>query len=445
MPESKRRGLDELNVVRLNLIAALDQVTHAHWKVELRLDDRTVQVECEALERYGVPHGLDNDVTAAILAEYVASGMPEDGRVTVSVTRLRDLSGFGKGGRYLGLLRESLNRLATTTYTVSEGGWQDPNRRWTHAKFHYLKELEFTTADGAGAFDERSLVSLQLASQIAASVRGGYTKPLDVDFMLGLNRPRARVLYRVLDAARYDHASGLKLDEFTKSLDELVSLLKIPGDRPDNVRRALTPAHEELRAKGYLRNVTLTGRGITAKIHYEFVPNFQALDPKLIERLRGYEIADGVARKLVQDHSRDWLISQMTRFDALVSTGALVPRKSRAAALMHLLRNPDDYPYPKVEPRRAKPSRMDPMLTLEPTDVGARYLTMSPEQAADAIVKDLRLYFRQKLSLSHLEMLRTAVLEDRINPAEVVREAVAAVAQLKQDEFIMSLRTRLSG
>ncbi|MFD1734310.1 replication initiator protein A [Deinococcus malanensis] len=248
MTDSERPGrLDELNVVQLNLIAALDQVTSSYWKVMMVRQGRRIQVECEALERYGVPHGLDNDVASALISEYAIAGMPEDGRLTLSATKLLRASGFSLGGLYYDSLHDSLRRLATTTYTVSEGGWRDADRRWTHASFHFLEDLEVSTKDGARLFDERTIIRLRLADKITASIRSGFTKPLDVDFMLSLSRPRARVLYRVLDAARYDLDTGEYLQSLTLGLEELVALCKLTSSRPDNVVRSLESVHAELK------------------------------------------------------------------------------------------------------------------------------------------------------------------------------------------------------
>ncbi|WP_139806729.1 hypothetical protein [Deinococcus hopiensis] len=65
--------------------------------------------------------------------------------------------------------------------------------------------------------------------------------------------------------------------------------------------------------------------------------------------------------KLMKEHDRAFLLACADRFDWLVRTQALVVKKSRAAALMHLISHPDDSPYPAgpapVVAAQPKPAR----------------------------------------------------------------------------------------
>lgn len=448
MNDSERpSGLDELNVVQLNLIAALDQVTSSHWKVVMVRQGRHIQVECEALERYGVPHGLDNDVASALISEYAIAGMPEDGRLTLSATQLLRASGFSLTGLYYTSLHDSLRRLATTTYTVSEGGWRDADRRWTHASFHFLEDLEVSTKDGARLFDERTIIRLRLADKITASIRSGFTKPLDVDFMLSLSRPRARVLYRVLDAARYDLDTGEYLQHLTLGLEELVALCKLTSSRPDNVARSLESVHAELKKKGYLQEVVITGRGLQRQFHYRFVPEFRPVDPVVTFRLKQYGVTGGAARDLATHHPREWLIAQMDRFDHLVRTQVIVVKKTPAAALVHLLKNPDHYPYPKspqtaTAPATRKAARMEPLL--EAPAVEDLFDIASLEEAAERLLTYLSPHYRKLLSAADLDRLRHAVMTGRLEASAVAREGLAAVTRLDRPAFVSTLREHLN-
>ena len=264
------RHHDDLNLSRLNLIVALDQVDMQEWNVTYESHGRIVRISCEAGVKYAVPHGLDSDVSAALINLYIEEGMPEDGRIMVAATTLLQLCGWHKSGKYLNLLRECLERLHQANYTVS-GGWRDhPNRRWTHAKFHFIESLNFTTLDGAGMFDERSLIILRLADDVVSSVRSGYVKPLDSEFMASLSRPRTRVLYRVLDAARIDPEDPERqVDTLTFPVLTWGDQCKIPSDgQAWRVIRALSAPHEELIKRGYLAEVVLTGRGKDQTVRY---------------------------------------------------------------------------------------------------------------------------------------------------------------------------------
>lgn len=453
---SRPSRFDELNLSRLNLISAVDQAEVTEWDVTFENQGRIVRVRCEALPKYAVPHGLDSDVTAALLNLYIEQGEPEDGRFAVSATALLKLCGWHNTGKYHATLRHCLERLHTSSYSVS-GGWRDhPKGRWTHAKFHFIESLDFSSADQYGTFDERTVISGRLADAIVASIRGGYIKPLDTEFMLSLSRPRTRALYRILDGARFesDHPDQ-RLDHLEVNLIAWAEQCKLPSTVPGNIRRALASPHEELVKRGYLRSVSITGRGKAQVIRYEFVREFMPMDPVLTRRFRNYGVADGVARKLLREHGRALLIECMDRFDALVQRGVLVVRKSRAAALIHLISHPDEYPYPggsssgrpsagsggNTAQPLAKASRMEPLLDL-PT-VADELAALPVAQQADKVIARLNFLYRKRLNATDLDGVRQAVLDGRATAPQLLEEAVAALARNEQDTFLQRLRTLL--
>lgn len=455
---SKPSRFDELNLSRLNLISAVDQAEVTEWDVTFENQGRVVRVRCEALPKYAVPHGLDSDVTAALLNLYIEQGEPEDGRFTVSATTLLKLCGWHNTGKYHATLRHCLERLHTSSYTVS-GGWRDhPKGRWTHAKFHFIEGLDFSSGDHYGTFDDRTIISGRLADAIVASIRGGYVKPLDTEFMLSLSRPRTRALYRILDGARYDpEHPDQPLAQLEVNLIAWAEQCKLPSVIPGNIRRALASPHDELVKRGYLRTVNITGRGKAQMIRYEFVREFMPMDSVLARRFRIYGVADGVARKLLREHGRAFLIECMDRFDLLVQRGVLVIRKTKAAALMHLIGHPDEYPYPNgatspysavrgadaVLTASAKATRMEPLLDV-PT-VADEFVALPLEQQAEKLVARLTFLYRKQLSVAQLDALRQGVLDRKIIAVKVLEEAVAALARNERDTFVAGVEEQLKG
>ena len=439
---------DELNLSRLNLISAVDQADSNEWDVTFEFQSRIVRVQCEALPKYAVPHGLDSDVTAALINLYIELGESEDGRFSVSATTLLKLCGWHNTGKYHAILRTCLERLHTSSYSVS-GGWRDhPKGRWTHAKFHFIESLDFSSSDHSGAFDERTMISGRLADAIVASIRSGYVKPLDTEFMLSLSRPRTRALYRILDGARFDPASPDEpLDVLDVSLVGWADQCKIPSTIPGNIRRALASPHDELVKRGYLRSVTLTGRGKDQTIRYEFVREFTPMDASLARRFRTYGVADGVARKLVREHGRAFLVQCMNRFDVLVRDAVLVVRKSRAAALMHLITHPDEYPFPNANggdqpaKSREKATRQEPLLPM--LSVADEFRGLSSEQVAEKAVSRLGFHYRSLLGVADLDLLRQAILDGEVEASQLLEESIVAVAKLQKEQFASALKVRL--
>lgn len=449
---AKLTRFDELNLSRLNLISAVDQADTNEWDVSFESQGRIVRVRCEALPKYAVPHGLDSDVTAALINLFIELGEPEDGRFSVSATTLLKLCGWHNTGKYHSILRICLERLHTSSFSVS-GGWRDhPKGRWTHAKFHFVESLDFSSGDRNGAFDERTLISGRLADAIVASIRSGYVKPLDTEFMMSLSRPRTRALYRILDGARFDPQNPDEpLDTLEVSLIGWADQCKIPSTIPGNIRRALASPHEELVKRGYLRSVDLSGRGKNQMLRYEFVREFTPMDAALSRRFRSYGVADGVARKLVREHGRAFLVQCMDRFDTLVRDAVLVVKKSKAAALIHLITHPDEYPYPSERSRppggdapgsaRQKPTRMDPLL--EAPSVAAEFAALTREQQAEKAVSRLSFHYRRLLDIADLDVLRQAILCGEVDVVSLLEDAMAAVAKLQKEQFVTELKWRL--
>ncbi|MGY2895900.1 plasmid replication initiation protein [Deinococcus sp. UYEF24] len=404
---------------------------------------------CQAPTQYGVPHGLDNDVSAALIDLLMANGLPETGTIDVSLSELMNLAGFARNGQYRALIRESLDRLNTTTFKVS-GGWRDhPNRRWITTTFHFIESLTYTHQAETGVFDERTMLEIRLADQLVASMRSGYTKPLNMTFMHSLSRPRTRILFRLLDAMRYDPENpSHTTDTLDVNLIEWADLCKIASGRPSDVRRALEGPHEELTRRGYLRAVTYSGRGQKQRVFYEFAPSFTVIAPALLARFRKHGVTDGVSRAIAQTYATSLLIARIEQFEELVRSGQLVPRKSPAAALVHLIKNPDQYEAKKTNGRPPAVSRVtspaQPMLLPDPElSLDDLVASKSPEERGDYLISQLQLSVRGRITLLEKDQLRQRAVAGELNVAEVIREVRHHNAEKRIDDFLYLMRVSL--
>ena len=441
-----RNFSDELNLSRLNLISALDIVDELRdWSVTSIQGDRVVNVRCQALPEYGVPHGVDNDVNTAILALFGEQGQPTDGKLTTSATRLLKLAGFKRTGPYYEMLRVSLERLRTTSYRIS-GGWRDhPKRRWSNVGFSILNKVEYSSAQG-GQFDDRTIITLILAEEIVNSILSGYTKPLDLEFMHSLSRPRTRILYRVLDAMRVNPE---RPDEITDVLDvnivEWADQCKMSSARLQDVRRALSGPHEELIRKGYLRDVTYTGRGRDQRIVYLFTRQFVALPPGLLARFRKFGVTDGVVQSLAKERSATTLGAAIDEFERRLKAGMNI-KKTHAAALVHLIKNPDQYIVREVMGAPVTPSIRARVTPEQEPQVSARdvLVAMDPEAQGEHVIKQINLLYRNKLRPPELDLLRQSVVEGSLQAETVLTEAIAALGRIEGDQFLSQLRDTLA-
>ncbi len=440
MTNLTRSHFDDLNVGRLSLISAQDQVDgQREWHITYVEGNRKYVVSCEALPKYGIPHGVDNDVTAAIIEHFFSIGLPDDGLIEIGTTELLRAAGFHQNGKYYKMLKQSLERLASTTFTVS-GGWRDhPNSRWSHAKFTYIQSLKWSARE-SGLFDERTIITFRLADDIVASLRSGYIKPLNIEFMQSLSRPRTRVVYRVLDAMRYDpEQPDQTRDVYENNLAAWAEVCKIPSTSLSNVRRALESPHAELIKKGYLRAVTYEGRGKQQRVRYEFHPEFEPVDPALLHRLRRHGVTLGVAQKLAKTYGKALLMQRIDQFERLVSANLLVVKKTPAAALVHLIKNPDQ--YVDVE-RTAKPVRKAAALPPAPRAEEERdeyqelFAGLKPAQAAPLFVKRLSLAYKRSFDATVLDALQHGVKMGELDPVEVLKAGYRALATMRGQEFV---------
>ncbi|TSA82158.1 Replication initiator protein A [Deinococcus detaillensis] len=444
MTADSQNFADELNIARLNLISALDIIDGLRdWSVTTSLGDRLVNVKCQALPEYGVPRGIDNDVNTAILVLFGEQGQPADGKVSVSATQLLKLAGFRRTGPYYAMLHESLERLRTTSYRIS-GGWRDhPKRRWSNVGFSILNKVEYSSAEG-GQFDERTVITLVLAEEIVHSILSGYTKPLDLAFMHSLSRPRTRILYRVLDAMRVNPERPSEMvDVLDVNIVEWADQCKMSSSRLQDMRRGLAGPHEELIRKGYLRDVRYLGRGRSQRIVYTFTQQFVPLSPRLMARFRKYGVADGVVQVLAQDRSNVALEAAIDEFECQLAAGMQI-KKTHAAALVHLIKNPDQYTVREVMGAPVKSPRRTAIPVATPVpDTGALLQSMTLQERGEYLIKQLNLLYRNKLRPQELDDVRQAVIEGRLQAQRVLEEAIKALGQIDGESFIAELKQAL--
>lgn len=187
--DERRNGHDELNVARLSLISAQSRVPAGYtgWTRTYQTGERTVTVTCTALTGHVVPHGLDNDVMVAIINLYLEDGCPEDGTVRVSLHRLLLAAGLHASAHYYREVRQSLRRLQSTSYQITQGWWSQGRQRHLDATFNYLWKV---TATRDEEYDAGSVLEVRLPDEIALSIRDGYVKPLDLTLYRELSSPR---------------------------------------------------------------------------------------------------------------------------------------------------------------------------------------------------------------------------------------------------------------
>lgn len=148
--------------------------------------------------------------------------------------------------------------------------------------------------------DPSATLSVKLGEQLAESIRARQVQVLDGRLLVQLEQPPARALYRLLEAHRLDR-TGKRRMTLEVALTDWRLACGIQTDRPELVRRALAPAHDELRAIHYLADVVIEGRGRHQTLQYTLAED-NAPDPALVELLIGVGVSRPAALTLVGEH-----------------------------------------------------------------------------------------------------------------------------------------------
>jgi hypothetical protein len=223
-----------------------------HFENELRTRDGNVMQQSwmvRAAHGRGLPGRYDQDVYVALMQLMDAKGLPADGWVSFSVYELVELMGKRHSGREYGQVRESLQRLATTSIESKNAFYHKGRKAYISDTFSLLTEVKLAEYEGiAGERKDRNRV--HLSQYFVDSYRSNYLKHIDARFYWSLSSPIAKRLYRLVDKKRGGRRS------WEVELFSLRSRIPLSDYKyASKVKEKLAPAHEELVTKGFLKRV----------------------------------------------------------------------------------------------------------------------------------------------------------------------------------------------
>jgi len=439
------RQFDEANVARLGLISIQERIPegYASWEEEFEVLGKPVKLACYANPNVGgVPHGLDNEVSLALIALYLNAGSPPDGTFATTAYQILKLMGFDTSGYYYRALKESLLRLTTATYVLSEA-WR-ADGRWQSVTFRYIDKLEFTSGR-EGGLDRSSVIRITLAREIVRSLQNRYTKPIDIEFMASLRRPLSRALYRLLDAHRLSPEREEPLSRLEVRLMEWAAACKIVHTRPDTVRRPLEPAHRELLERRYLRSVEYVGRGQNQAIGYVFgeeaggIPDAEAVNLLVAEGL-SFTSAYSLARRYPLAHIRE----RLDRYRAILEAG--YRPKNRLGFLVDVIRDDTgkyDQPIRTKRPPRKQAAQEEEEARRLEEEAAREWAAMPLEAQVRRALQVAQLLLRSRVSVGELEDLARLMESGALEPRQLVEELKEALATNELDSWIDRFRKSL--
>lgn len=444
---------DERNLARVGIISIqsrMEQSNQIRFVSEFEVDGQPYKVECIAPE--GRPHGIDTDVVVAVETLYVRQGCPEDGWVHTTAFELRKLTGLPDNGENYNRIRNSLNRLWVTGFKVSQGIQEPTGRSWNVSTLRFIDELRYRENDNPveniQVLDRKHNLHIKLGLHIAESIRQGYTSVLDGRILLQLEQPPARALYRMLEAHRI--TPGGKRESFTVKIMDWKEACGVVSDRPESIRRNLSPAHEELVAVNYLQEVKFEGRGSKQTITYVFAAD-NAPDPALVEMLIGMGFSRARATDTAQQYG-DRVEEAVAFVRNRIKNGYRV--SNPAAMVFDYLRNEGKYVIPvqvvvetsSQEAQKAvrETTRKEEEKTLQQVQSQLENVEQkTPHDQYQELKASLSILLSAYLTRPELDRLKKKCESGDLSALDVQRSAIAARANKSMDQFVDRLKGSL--
>jgi Replication initiator protein A len=215
-------------------------------------------------DKYGLPTPYDDDVLIALLYCYKEQ-KPQGKQIHFSLYKLCQIMRKALSKREYDRMRDSLNRLTSTTIVATNCFYDNLAKSWVSEAFHLFDRYKlYQERKGRAASPHLSFVEMSEFFYRSVAV-ANYIKDLDLGIYYTLTLPISKRLFRYLDKNRY------KKRRYEETVMRMASKLPLTYSYPSQVKQKLAPAHEELLRHGYLTRVTydVTREG-EEKVIYEF-------------------------------------------------------------------------------------------------------------------------------------------------------------------------------
>src|SRR5215203_3242082 len=216
-------------------------------------------------KEYGDTTDFDRDVyRAIILHAFQNGGIPRDGVVYFSLYQLRKILDLPEKGASYRKIRDSIVKLQTMSVNA-DTYWQDL-KGFKSEYYSTFSRVNFeANEDRFGRASEHHWVRFD--EVIVRSYHEGYVRDLDHNFYFSLNKKHSRALYSEIDLGR---GKGLVWEIPLSDVGARLGMATSYRS-PSAKKRALAPAHEEMKRKGFLAKVSFPDKH-TAR--YEVAEDF---------------------------------------------------------------------------------------------------------------------------------------------------------------------------
>lgn len=445
----------ELNIGRFAIISIQSRVSSnaVRWELIYQIENRNFNIAVFTPE--GRPHGIDSDVFAAIQTLFHQQGCPEHNWVHTSMYEVRELAGLHDNGPIYERIKEGLRRLFNTSF-VAEEGWydhSDKSRRWNLDTLRLFDRVKYRDQrmeidEHLPGIQDTTTLSIKISDQVAQSIREQFTYTLDGRILNELEQPPSRALMRLLEAHR-SQKDGSRLPRLHVNMQHWQVATGIMSERFDTARRVLQPAHDELIAANYLKEVIYHGRGKDQVIEYIFQPD-DAPDHALVKLLEVHGLAPAIAARMARDHAGR--IEDALKF-VKQRKASKAPVKNQAGLIVDFLKNPDKYSSVQevkdaVEPSTSKTlqQRMlkeEQQAENQQEQEHLRLLGLSPAEQYKECQSFFSVTIGRQLNKGEQDRLKTACVAGVLLAGELKAQLVQALAKNEKAAFVVELKNTL--
>jgi hypothetical protein len=264
-------GKDEMNLAEYPLSILTHRVPHDRktYSFTQRITDHQGTVIKQSWsvlgsDKYGLPTPYDDDVLIALLYCYKEQ-KPQGKKIHFSLYKLCQIMQKAVSKREYDRMRDSLNRLTSTTIVATNCFYDNLAKSWVSEAFHLFDRYKlYQERKGRGVSPHLSFIEMSTFFYQSVAV-ANYIKDLNLGIYYSLALPISKRLFRYLDKNRY------KKSRYEETVMRMASKLPLTYAYPSQVKQKLSRAHEELLRQGYLTNVTYDlSREGEDKVIYDF-------------------------------------------------------------------------------------------------------------------------------------------------------------------------------
>ena len=378
---------EETNVARLGLISVMTTRPtdfDTGWTAELTIGNIPGRIKCRTQTEFGVPHGIDNDVSTAIHTEYLLQGCPEDGKVTFTLARILELIGITPTPKAYSRVMESIKRLHMTHYEI-EAHWFNADRKISGSTaFTYLSNYSILhTEHMFNPKQQQTNITVILNDQIRSNLALQHLITLKPEILafLAPYGPTVRATYRLLQSVIHDPrnitVSNTSLRLSTLDLQQLGRILTT-DDRPSRIIRFFEQPLQQLQNIGYIDKFDITkGRG-ESYIDLQFPQIQTVFSAEAFAQLTQAGVWAGPAREFAASKPLEQIqatIDHVKAASTIKDKGAMIAKMLRDDAIdaQHTKVSLPTKPTRATKTTKRPPAEQEPSEPLELTLKSAPY------------------------------------------------------------------------